>query len=205
MKEMKEMSPKLLPKLLPIALMLFLFLSGCAPTIKMVEPGERVAGERMVIALQDHWNHFDSSGFKPAEVWTMEGANIDELLLYSGLKDGQALYTENGAREDRKKLALFQSSMQTEAVVALFERLLTRDGSIFKLIRLEPYPFGGKKGFRFEYERIRNADHLQQQGIGFGAIDRGELFALLYHAPRLAFFPRHRKRFEDLAKNVTIR
>jgi hypothetical protein len=73
------------------------------------------------------------------------------------------------------------------------------------LSRLEPYPFGGKKGFRFEYERIRGADHIQQQGIGFGATDKGELFALLYRAPRLTFFPRYRQRFEDIVKNVTIR
>lgn len=94
--------------------------------------------------------------------------------------------------------------MQIEEVVAMFEGVLTRDGSTFKLLKLDPYPFGGRKGYRFEYERIGKVDNVQQRGVGFGAIDKGELFALIYQAPRLTFFPRHKDRVDAIAKSVVI-
>jgi hypothetical protein len=186
---------------------LIVWLAGCATSsVQMVAPGDHLVGTRLSLAIQDNWNHFDFPLFKPpgaCEVWTMEGLSIDELILYTGVKDGDALYV--ASERNQAKRTQFQSAMQTEDVIALFERLLTRDNSTFKLLRLEPYPFGGKKGFRFEYERIRRLDHVQQQGIGFGAIDEGELFALIYQAPRLTFFPRHRQRVEELAKSAVIR
>jgi hypothetical protein len=181
---------------------LVILLSGCASTIKMVESGDRAVGERMFINIQGNWNHFDLPALKPAEVWTMEGLSIDELTLYAGIKDGEALNAKGNP--DQKKRTLFRGAMQTEEIITLFENKLTQDGSTFKLVKLEPYPFGGKKGFRFEYERIRRLDHVQQRGVGFGAIDNGELFALIYHAPRLTFFPRHQQRVEDIAKSVSI-
>ena len=36
-------------------------------------------------------------------------------------------------------------------------------------------------------------------------VNQGELFALIYHAPRLTFFPRHQARVEAMAKAVMIK
>jgi hypothetical protein len=41
--------------------------------------------------------------------------------------------------------------------------------------------------------------------VGFGAVSKGELFALLYHAPRLAFFPRHQPRVEQIARSARLK
>jgi hypothetical protein len=95
----------------------------------------------------------------------MEGLPVDQLLVYAGLKNEEVVHARGGG--SAKDFA-FRSTMQPDEIVALFEGMLTRDGSQFTLGRLEPAGFGGEKGFRFEY------------------------FALLYQAPRLAFFPRHR-------------
>lgn len=186
-----------------LLIVLALSLAACA-SVKKVESGDRAVGDRMSINIQGNWNHLDFPGIKPAEIWTMEGVTIDEFLIYSGIKDGQAMHPEGGG-SGQKKNFVFRSNMQVEAVVSLFEGVLTRDGSTFKLTKLEPYPFGGRKGYRFEYERIRKFDNVQQSGVGFGAIDKGELFALIYQAPRLTFFPRHRERVEMIAKSVTIK
>ncbi|MBI2305868.1 MAG: hypothetical protein HYU78_01065 [Rhodocyclales bacterium] len=185
-----------------VLLALALLLSACA-TVRKVEPGNRTVGERLTVNIQGAWNHLDFPGIKPAEVWTMEGVTVDEFLIYAGIRDGQAMHPDNSASSEAKNL-VFRSSMQMEEAVSLFEGVLTRDGSTFKLLKLEPYPFGGRKGFRFEYERIRKADNVQLRGVAFGAIDRGELFALVYHAPRLTFFPRHKERVEAIAKMTVI-
>jgi hypothetical protein len=65
--------------------------------------------------------------------------------------------------------------------------------------------FGVEKGFRFEYSVVRRSDHAVLSGVGFGAVSKGELFALLYHAPRLAFFPRHQPRVEQIARSARLK
>ena len=186
-----------------LLILLVLFLAGCG-TVRKMESGSHTIGERLAVSIDGSWNHLDFPGIKPAQVWTMEGIAVDELLIYSGIKDGQMMHAE-GATGGKQQNFVFRSTMQTEAIVAMLEGVMSRDNSVFKLTRLEPYRFGGRQGFRFEYERIRKVDNVQLLGVGFGAVDRGELFALIYHAPRLTFFPRHRAQVEAIAKAAVIR
>ena len=86
--------------------------------------------------------------------------------------------------------------MQPDEIVALFEGMLTRDGSRFTLMKLEPSTFGTGSGFRFEFELVRRVSNLTLRGVGYGAVSKGELFSLLYVAPRLNFYPRHIAVFE---------
>lgn len=185
-----------------LLVLLLALLSACA-TVKKVESGKHTVGERLSVDIQGNWNHLDFPGIRPAEVWTMEGIAVDEFLIYSGIKDGQAMHPDDRSGGQKKNF-VFRSGMPAEEVVSMFEGVLTRDGSTFKLLKLEPYPFGGRKGYRFEYERIRKLDNVQQRGVAFGAVDQGELFALVYQAPRLTFFPRHKDRVEAIARSVLI-
>ncbi len=84
----------------------------------------------------------------------------------------------------------------------MFEGMLTRDGSQFKLVKLEPAPFGGGKGSASNTRSCRRVDNAQLSGVGFGVVNKGELFALLYHTPRLAFFPHHQPRVEQIARSA---
>jgi hypothetical protein len=173
--------------------------AGCA-TVEKMETGERAVGERMTVMLEGPWNKLPSRG--PWQVWTMEGLTVDQLLIYSGIKNEELVHPKGGS--GRKDFA-FRSGMQPDEIVAMFEGALTRDGSQFKLARLEPASFGGEKGFRFEYSIVRRADNAQLSGVGYGAVSKGELFALLYQAPRLTFFPRHQPRVEQIAKSARVR
>lgn len=181
-----------------IALLIPLF-AGCASVTKM-DAGPQTLGERLIVTLEGAWNQISRPG--PAQVWTMEGLPIDQLLLYPGIKDGQAIHaTSGGGRKD----FVFRSPMQPDEVVALFEGMLSRDGSAFQLVKLEPASFGGEKGYRFEYSLVRRVDGVHLSGIGYAAVSKGELFALLYHAPRLAFFPRHREKVEGMARSARFK
>lgn len=184
-------------------LIVALALVGCA-SVRKVESGANTVGSRLTINIEGNWNHLDFPAIKPAQIWTMEGVTVDELLIYSGIRDGEIMHPEPPAGTKTKNF-IFRSGMQTEEVVSMLEGVLSRDNSTFKLLGLQPYPFGGKKGFRFEYERIRKVDGVRLQGVGFGATDNGELFAMLYQAPRLTFFPRHRERVEAIAKSAVIK
>ena len=178
-------------------------LAACATATK-IETGEQTIGERMLVTLEGPWNQLNVPALGPALVWTMEGLPVDQLLVYSGIKNDDKVAPAAPAGAARKDL-VFRSSMQPDEIVSLFEGLLTRDGSLFKLAKLEPASFGGEKGFRFEYTLVRRGDNSQLTGVGFGTVSKGELFALLYHAPRLTFFPRHQPRVEQIARSARVK
>jgi hypothetical protein len=178
-------------------------LAACA-TVSNIETGEQTIGERMLVTLEGPWNQLNVSGLGPALVWTMEGLPVDQLLVYSGIKNEDKVAAAAPGSAAGKDF-LFRSSMQPDEIVALFEGMLTRDGSQFRLAKLEPVSFGGEKGFRFEYSLVRRRDNAQLSGVGFGTVSKGELFALLYHAPRLTFFPRHQPRVEQIARSARVK
>lgn len=177
-------------------------LSGCVSVAK-VETGQRSVGDRMTVKLEGAWNHISAPGMGPAEFWTMEGLPVDQLALYSGIRDGQAMHAEQGG--SRVKTFSFRSSMQPDEIVGMFEGMLTMDGSRFKLIKMEPSSFGGLKGFRFDYSLIRKRDNVQLTGFGYSAVSKGELFAILYMAPRLHFFPLYSARADQISRSALIK
>lgn len=176
-------------------------ISGCASVAK-VETGDRAVGERMNINIEGSWNHIDAPGIGPAQVWTMEGMPVDQLLLYSGIKDGEAIHAGGGGGQ---KSFEFKASMQPDEVATLFEGMLTRDGSRYKLEKLAPVNLNGTRGFRFEFSMVRKIDNVQLSGIGYGAVSKGELFAMVYMAPRLVFYPRHMGRVEQIGRSIRIK
>ena len=180
-------------------------LAGCASAVK-VESGDRTIGDRLLVTLDSAWNQINASGMGPAQTWTMEGLPVDQLLIYSGLKDGQAIHAERTySSSNPQKSFIFRATMQPDEIVALFEGMLTRDGSRFKLVKLEPATFGGAKGFHFEYSLTRKLDSVQLSGLGYGTVSKGELFAFVYQAPRLTFFPRHQGRVEQIARSARLK
>lgn len=185
-----------------LCIALLLLLNACA-TVDKVEKGDRAVGERLQVVIEGPWNHLNIPGLGPAEIWTMEGIAVDELRLYSGLKDGQIIHGQSNA--PNAKSFRFASSMKPDEIVALFEGSLTRDGSKFQLLKLEPAQFAGQAGFRFEYALTRKVDNVVLNGLGYGAVSKGELFAIVYSAPRLTFFARHRERVEGIARSAAIK
>ena len=79
--------------------------------------------------------------------------------------------------------------MTAAEIVSLFERLYTRGGSTFTLDNVSQESFVGVPGYRFEFSSIRKSDDVRLRGVGWFAQRDGELFAITYTAPRLAFFP----------------
>lgn len=202
---MMERSSIAVPPL--VAIVFALLLSGCVSAVKL-DSGERMIGSRLVFHLEGAWNQINAPGLGATQVWTMEGLPIDQLLVYAGIKEGDELSANSlvgNAAGASPKNARFRADMRPDELAGLFEGMLTRDGSVFKLARLEPYSFGGGKGFRFEYNLVRKIDNAQLQGLGYGVVDKGELFALLYVAPRLTFFPRHQSRVEQMAKTARLK
>lgn len=187
-----------------LAVLILATVAGCV-SVSKVESGERPIGDRLVVTLDGPWNKINAPNLGPAENWTMEGLPVDQLLIYSGLKDGLAIHAQRTGAGPQQKVFAFRSSMQPDEIVALFEGMFTRDGSRFKLDKLAPAAFGGGKGFRFEYSLTRKIDNVQLSGVGYGTVNKGELFAIVYMAPQLAFFPRHVASVEQLCRSARVK
>jgi hypothetical protein len=186
------------------AALAFVALTGCV-SVSKVETGDRTVGDRLALSLKGAWNQVSEPGSGPAQTWTMEGLPIDRLLIYSGLKHGEAIHPAPALFDRDRKTFSFRTGMQADEIAALFEGWLTRDGSSYKLLKLEPSEFGGQKGFRFEYALTRRIDNVQLSGVGYGAVSKGELFAIVYMAPRLAFFARHAPTVEQIARTARVK
>lgn len=186
-----------------LLLALVLALAGCA-TISKVERGEQVVRGRLVVQLDGPWNQFDGTLASTWPTWTVEGQTVDRLVFVVGLKDGGELAPPLPGAKDQRPLT-FRATMQPHEVVALYQAFLTRDGSTFTLDKLEPVRFLDGNGFRFRFSVVRRFDDVRISGMGYAAVRGGELFAIVYSAPRLGFFPRYEAQVEKMAQSARLR
>jgi hypothetical protein len=180
-----------------------LLLAGCAQ-LSQVATGQVVVSGRLVVDVDKAWNQFEYTLNDGTPTWTQQGITVDALKFYVGLKDGALLAPTPSESKGQAPLA-FKSGMQAADVVALFERLYSRGGSTFTLEKVVPMPFAGGNGYRFEFSSIRKADDVRLRGVGWFSVRNGELWAITYTAPRLAFFPAGIAEAEAVARSARIK
>lgn len=185
------------------ALALAVTLAGCAAVSK-VSTGEAVVRNRLAVTVDTPWNQFERGLADNTPTWTVEGITVDALQFYVGIKDGELIAPTPNQGKGTLPLT-FRSTMQPADIVALYQGLLTRDGSSFTLDKLEPTDFLGTRGFRFEYSLTRKTDDVRLKGQAWGAVRNGELFVINYSAPRLAFYPKYVGRVEALVKTAKVK
>ena len=178
-------------------------LAGCA-VVSKVETGDTLVKNRLSVQVASPWNKFERGQADNTATWTVEGIFVDALQFYVGIKDGELIAPTPSGRKDVQPLN-FKSTMRPADVVALYQGLLTRDGSSFTLERIEPAEFVGTNGFRFEYSLVRKVDDVRLRGLGYGAVRNGELFLINYSAPRLAFYPKHVAEVEAIARSARVK
>jgi hypothetical protein len=182
-----------------------LLLAGCAqPTWVAVAPGETVVQERFSVRADASWSRLDGLNEPKHEVWTSDGIPLDQLHFHTGITAGESLVVIKDRPAD-KPIPRFRSDMQAQDVTELYESFATRDGSVFKLEKLAPARFAGEDGFRFEFSRVRKGDNVRMRGLGYGAIHRGELFLMVFEAPRIHYFAKHLEQVEAIAASIRIR
>src|SRR5947207_4974239 len=107
-----------------IGLVVVLLLAGCASVAtKKIAAGENTVGERLQVNIDGPWNYISAPGMGPAQIWTMEGLPVDQLRIYSGIKDGEVIHD---TRNSNQKSFSFRSTMQSDELVSMFEGMLTR-------------------------------------------------------------------------------
>lgn len=186
-----------------VVLAVVLFVAGCAQ-VSHVATGQVVVRQRLLVDVDKAWNQFEFTLNDGTPTWTQEGVTVDALKFYVGLKN-DALIAPTPSEPKGVPALAFKAGMQAADVVALFEKLYSRGGSTFKLDKVTPETFVGVPGYRFEFSSIRKDDDVRLKGVGWFAVRDGELWAITYTAPRLAFFPAGIGAAEAVARSARIK
>ncbi|MEJ8838915.1 hypothetical protein [Ramlibacter sp. AN1133] len=188
-----------------LAILLVALVAGCAAPIVKVE-GDQVVRDKLAVKLPEAWNRLSYPG-QPYEVWTQEGASLDQLRLWAGVQAGKPIMVLPPAPSGQKaaRAPTFTGKMTPDQLVSLFEIMYAADGSQVKITRIEPGTFAGAQGVRFEFLVIAKKTDLQVRGLGWAAERNGELYAATYHAPDLAFFKRLAPKAEAVVKTAMFK
>jgi hypothetical protein len=187
-----------------LTLALALLLAGCAAVVKV--EGDQTLNNKMAVKLPEAWNRLNYPG-QPYEVWTQEGASIDQLRFWAGVPAGKEIVTLPYAPAGQKaaRVPTFTGKMTPDELVSLFEIMYSADGSQVKVTKIEPGTFAGAKGVRFELLVTAKKTDLQVRGVGWAAVRNNELYAATYTAPDLAFFKRLMPKAEAVVKTAAIK
>ena len=187
-----------------ILILLVGLLSSCANVVK-VESGEFKVSEHMSLTLTGAWNQLKAPSLKPAIVWSMEGVTVDQLLIYSDIKEGDTLVPNGLFDSEKNKKFIFHSTMDFSQIASLFEAKFTADGSIFNLDKIEPKVISKQKGVKLEFSVIRKTDNVKMQGLAYCVVFNNQLYALIYQAPKLTFFKLYQEDVEKMASTIIVR
>jgi hypothetical protein len=186
------------------AVILASVLAGCAQVSK-VASGEVVVRNKMAVTIDQPWNQFERSPTGDNHpTWTVDGVTVDALKFYVALADGDLIAPTPNEPKGQRALT-FKSAMSQQEVLGLFEGLYARGGSTFALDRVAPHTFMGRSGFKAEWNGIRKTDNVRLKGVIWGSVQNGELYAITYTAPALAFFSKNYGAVEKIVASARVK
>jgi hypothetical protein len=182
-------------------------LAACT-TITKVE-GEQVVRDKLGLKVAGAWNKVSPPGSRqPYDVWTQEGIFLDELRFWAAVKPGETMVVPPPVRATDQKaprVPTFASNMSADQLVNLFETIYAVDGSLVKVTKVEPAPFAGDNGIRFEFTVVRKRDDVQLLGEGWVRVHKGELYAATFVAPKLSFYSRLAPKAEAVVRTAYVK
>lgn len=181
------------------AISLALIVSACVKPYELVKPGQHKVDGVYQIKTENNWSQANIFPFKP---WTIDGDNLQTLMLIGGLKEGETIFA--GVKGE-KVAPKFDTDMRETDIAELVEGSFEFLGmSDFTATNIRPAPFDKLQGFRFDYEFI-GASGLRYRGEALGAVDdQQRLNLILYSGARLHYFEKHRGKVEKIFASVKM-
>lgn len=162
-----------------------------------------VANSGMTVTPPRDWNRLDAKPGKYAEIWTLDGEQLNEVTFYGGVEPGKPLVKERHKKRD--PLPKFAATTLLVEVPELLEGTYRAGKQIgsFVFTGSNPDRFLGREGVRFTYE-YTDEDNLPRKGEARAVIAAGKLYMVAFDAPRLHYFERTLADFRALAESAKL-
>ncbi|HET9042695.1 MAG TPA: hypothetical protein VFN70_06080 [Burkholderiales bacterium] len=182
-----------------------LALAGCAPLV-LVQPERQTVGGVISVQPGIKWNKLTMSGYRGnVEVWTLDGPGLNTLLFFTGVPDGEPLFTRATGAAQQEKPAVFRSAMNPVEVQELLEATMARNfqTTIAEARNLKPAPVANGQGFRFE-TRLVGRDEVERDGVFAGTIRNGKLYGAWFQGAKLHYFKRYLPEFDQMVASAQL-
>ncbi|HTQ14710.1 MAG TPA: hypothetical protein VMH86_12625 [Rhizomicrobium sp.] len=175
--------------------------AGCANYSSVGANAPVQVGDNVSVLPQIQWGQAPFPGFA-GTLWTEDGAALDSLMFFTGIKPGEPLINANGVSKD--ELRTYQAGMLPNDVMDLLATNFSKLS--FQQIRtsnLRPAPFGSATGFRFDLT-FSTKDGLNMRGTALAAQRGGKLDMILFIAPDEYYFGHYADTVEKIFASVQV-
>jgi hypothetical protein len=189
-----------------VALAALLLIAGCAQ-FTLVTPERQTVGGVISVAPGTKWNKVTTPGVEgKIEVWTLDGPALNTLFFFTGVADGEPLFTRRTATAAaEEKPPVFRSKMNPVEIQELLEATAARyyRTTIAEGRNLKPEPVAGGRGFRFE-TRLLGRDEVERAGAFVGTVRNGKLYGAWFQGAKLHYFERYLPEFNRLVSSAEL-
>lgn len=192
-------------RLLTVAL-LVVSVASCA-RYSIVQPQRTAVKNTLSVEPTQAWNkinlQFGSGASHPIEAWTADGDQLNMMLFFAGVADGQTLMPPPRDEDEAKKLPAFRSTMSANDVKDVIEATLGRfmSSALVETRNLRPAAFGGRDGYRFDFTLV-GKDEVERAGFAAGAVVDGKLYVVVFMGTRLYHYGLRLQDAEHIVSSV---
>lgn len=181
-------------------------LAGCAP-ITLIKPERQTVGGVISVEPGIAWNKLTTHNYQgKIEVWTLDGPVLNTLLFFTGVPDGEPLFTERTASpQQQEKPPVFREKMNPVEVQELLEATAARffQTTIAEGHDLKPVPVANGQGFRFE-TRLVGRDEVERDGVFVGTIRNQKLYGAWFQGAKLHYYARYLSEYDHLVASAQL-
>jgi len=188
------------------AAILLLCVAGCASNpFTLQPPGETSVGA-LKIDVSGSWNLLatDAKALPPKAIWTRDGLNLDRMLIYADVADGQTLFKE---RDKGAALPKFQADMLPNELVAFTESYLSKmfgEGqAIVESSNLRPQRYGQINGIGFDVA-IAPAETAYYKGTVGAFVADQKLYLMIYIGADPYYYDKHRAAAQQMIASAHL-
>jgi hypothetical protein len=182
-----------------------LLLAGCA-AYTLVNPERQTVGDVISVQPGLKWNKVASHNFQgKVELWTIDGTVLNTLVYFTGVPDGEPLFTRRvvpGAGKPENP-PVFKASMNPVEIQELLEATVARhfQTTLAEGRNLKPVPIADGRGFRFE-TRLVGRDEVERAGVFVGTIRNRKLYGAWFQGARLHYYDRYLPEFDRIVSSA---
>ncbi len=173
---------------------------------RLVPHGQAVAVAESVLVVvpASDWGRLQARPGRHAECWTLDGAGLNAVTFYAGIKRGMALFRE--VDRHLRPLPRFSASMLPTDVAQFYESSYRVAGgsALFAIDEIAPARFAGRPGFRFAYHFLRETDGVNRRGEATGAVIDQQLYLITYEAPVIHYFEQDLAEYRALVATARV-